>query len=359
MISSGLPFSPFAMVRDIRKILVIRLSSIGDIVHALPAVAALGTTFPDAEISWLVEVRYASLLEGNPFLKRVLTLDTLGWRNHLFSARTAREAAQTVRALRSETFDAAIDFQGLIKTGVVGRLARARRRVGLASNRLREPAAAFFYTEQAPAPEAEHVVEENLALAEWMGAQVHTWQFPLPRAEADERWAAEILARMSIREFILISPGAGWTAKRWPPSNYARLIARLEEEGPWSIVLSGSTAEEEEIQMIVAESGARRAHYVPASIRQFIALARLARLFIGGDTGPLHLAAALGVPVVAIYGPTGPARNGPFAAADITLWNREPANHTRRAKKPRFLQGISVEDVVAAVRARLARTHEG
>ncbi len=347
------------MLRDIRKLLVIRLSSIGDIVHALPAVAALGTAFPAAEISWLVEARYASLLEGNPFLKRVLTLDTLGWRKRLLSPQTAGEVIGNVRALRAEAFDAAIDFQGLVKTAVIGRLARARRRVGLPPEWLREPAAGLLYTEQAPALSVKHVVEQNLALAQWMGARVDAWQFPLPSAEGDERWAAETLAQMNAGEFILVSPGAGWIAKRWPPSSYAQLIARLEREGPWSIILSGSAAEEEEIRMILRESGARRAHYAPASIRQFIALARRARLFIGGDTGPLHLAAALGAPIVAIYGPTNPARNGPFAAADITIWNREPVNHTRRAKKPRFLEGISVEDVVAAVRARLARTHEG
>ncbi|HLI30426.1 MAG TPA: lipopolysaccharide heptosyltransferase I [Terriglobia bacterium] len=347
------------MVRDIRKILVIRLSSIGDIVHTLPAVAALGTTFPDAEISWLVEARYASLLEGNPFLKRVLTLDTLGWRKRPFSPQTAREMIGNVQALRAEAFDAAIDFQGLVKTAVIGRLARARRRVGLPSEWLREPAASLLYAEQAPALNAKHVVEQNLALAQWMDARVDAWQFPLPSAAADERWAAETLTQMNAGEFILVSPGAGWIGKRWPPSSYAQLVARLEMEGPWSIILSGSEAEEEDIRMILRESGAQRAYYAPASIRQFIALARRARLFIGGDTGPLHLAAALGVPIVAIYGPTDPIRNGPFAATDITIWNREHVNHTRRAKKPRFLQGISVEDVVAAVRARLARTHEG
>lgn len=346
------------MVRDIRKILVIRLSSVGDIVHALPAVAALGTTFPHVEITWLIEARYASLLEGNPFLKRVLTLDTLGWRKRLFSPRTAREAARGIRLLRGGKFDAVIDFQGLVKTALIGRLARAQRRVGLASGWLKEPVAALFYSEQVMAHGAKHVVEENLALAGGMGAKADKWQFPLPCGAIDERWALETAARMNPEPFILISPGAGWIAKRWPPSSYAQLIARLEREGPWSIVVSGSAAEEEEIRLIVNESGARHAHYVPTSILQFIALARRALVFIGGDTGPLHIAAALGVPIVAIYGPTDPGRNGPFAAADITIWNGEPINHSRRAKQPRFLEGIPVEDVVAAVYARLARTHE-
>lgn len=346
------------MVRDIRKLLIIRLSSIGDIVHALPAVAALGTTFPGLEITWVVEARYAALLEGNPFVKRVLTVDTLGWRRRLFSLQTAREVARSIVTLRGDEFDAAVDFQGLLKTAIMGRAARTRRRVGLASAWLKEPVAGLLYNEHAPARGATHVVEENLALAKWMGAQIGSWFFPLPHDEADERWAQKTLAQMNVGSFIIISPGAGWTAKRWPPSSYARLIARLDTEGPWSILMTGSAAEEQDIRSIVKESGAGRAHYVPASIRQFIALARRALLFIGGDTGPLHIAAALGVPIVAIYGPTDPARNGPFAQADITIWNREPVNHTRRSKQQRFLEGISVEDVAAAVHTRLARAHE-
>ncbi|MGH9355203.1 MAG: lipopolysaccharide heptosyltransferase I [Terriglobia bacterium] len=346
------------MAPDIRKLLIIRLSSIGDIVHALPAVAALGATFPGLEITWLVEARYAALLESNPFVKKILTVDTLGWRKRLLSLQTAREVAGGIVTLRREQFDATVDFQGLLKTALIGRAARSRRRVGLASAWLKEPAAGLFYNEHAPAQGARHVVEENLALAKWMGARVESWNFPLPHDEADERWALDTLARMDVGPFMLVSPGAGWTAKRWPPSSYARLLGRLDAEGPWTILLTGSPAEEQDIRSIVKESGAGRTHYVPASIRQFIALARRALLFVGGDSGPLHIAAALGVPIVAIYGPTDPARNGPFAKADITIWNREPVNHTRRSKQPRFLEGISVEDVAAAVHARLARAHE-
>ncbi len=346
------------MAQDIQKILVIRLSSIGDIVHTLPAVAAIGTTYPEAEISWLVEARYAPLIEDNPFLKRILTVDTLGWRKRIFSIRTTQEVVQSISFLRSEAFDVAIDFQGLLKTALIGRLARSGRRVGLASGWLKEPSSGWFYTEQAPAAGAKHVVEENLALARWLGARINRWEFPLPHDEAEERWATEALARIQADAFILINPGAGWIAKRWPPSNYARLIARLEHEGPWSVILNGSQAEAGQIQSIVRDSGARRAHYVPASIRQLIALTRRARLFIGGDTGPLHIAAALGVPIVALYGPTNPGRNGPFAAEDIAIWTREKVNHTRRTRQIRFLEGISVEDVVTAVHARLARNHE-
>ncbi len=344
-------------MHDLRKILVIRLSSIGDVVHALPAVAALGTAYPNSKITWLIEARYAEILEGNPFVERVLTTNTLAWQKEPLSRRTLREAARTVRALREETFDAVIDFQGLIKTGIIARIARARRRIGLASKWLKEPGAALFYSERAPARGSRHVVEENLALVKWLGVQPGPWQFPLPRSEAGEQWAEAQLARLGAAQFILVSPGAGWAAKRWPPGCYAQLIGMLEQEG-WTVVLTGSAAEENEILAILRESAAQHAAYVPASIRQFITLARRARLFIGGDTGPMHLAAAVGTPIVAMFGPTDPSRNGPFDPADITLSNGEPVNHTRRAKTPRFLEGVSIADVVAAVHERLARNHE-
>lgn len=340
------------------RFLVIRLSSIGDIVHTLPAVAALGEAFPAAEISWAVEKRYACLVEGNPYVKRIVTFDTLGWRKQRNPVRTLREVSQSVRALRGERYDAVIDFQGLVKTGLIARLCRSPRRIGFAKWLHREPGAGLFYIDQVPSPPGKHVIEQNLALVEHLGAPARTWRFPLPLNSDDERSVEAALEKENIREFILVSPGGGWVAKRWSPGNYAALIGKLEAEFPWTVVLTGSPAERAAIAEILRASGARRARYLPATLGELIALARRTSLFIGGDTGPLHIAAALGVPVVALYGPTDPARNGPFSADDISLSTRQPVNHTRRGKSPRFLEGISLEEVLAAVRERMARVHE-
>ncbi len=344
-----------------RRFLVIRLSSIGDIVHGLPAVAALGETFPQAEIHWAVETRYARLLEANPFVHRILKLDTLGWRRRLSSTRTWEEIARGLVDLRRWEFDAAIDFQGLYKSALVARLSRARERMGFAENWLREPGAAAFYTERVAPQGREHVIEANLALVERLGVRrtdPARWQFPLPGTDEDDRVVESMLAELGTKEFILINPGGGWMSKRWAPDSYAELIQRLGREYPGHVLLTGSAEEEEMIAGILPRSGSQKARHVRTTLLQFIALARRAQLFLGGDTGSLHLAAAVRTPIVAIYGPTDPARNGPFCKADIILWNRGPINYTRRADRPAYLSGVSVDSVLAAIHQRLARAHE-
>jgi heptosyltransferase I len=338
--------------------LVIRLSSIGDIVHALPAVSALGETFPSARITWVVESRYASLLERNPFVRQVITVDTLGWRKHLAARDTWQHIVSTVQCLRDSDFDAVLDFQGLVKSGVIARLCRSRSRVGFARPWLKEPAATFFYNRRVHATGSQHAIQENLALVASLGAHCSAWRFPLPCSEGDEGYIDQILASSGVTEFIIVNPGGGWIAKRWPPAYYAELIRRLSPAFSGSFILTGSPPEGNVIQKIILASGSARALYFPTSLGQFVALARRAKLFVGGDTGPLHLAAAVGVPIVAFYGPTDPARNGPFSHADIVLSTQQPVNHTRRGKNPRFLEEIPVTDALEAVRLRLARADE-
>lgn len=340
-----------------QRFLVIRLSSIGDIVHALPAVSALGRTYPQAEIRWVVETRYAGLLERNPYVRGVLKLDTLGWRRQGLSAATVEEALRGVLALREFRYDAAIDFQGLWKSAFIARLSRSRERLGLAEYWLREPGAAVFYTERVSPVGRSHVIDQYLALAERLGAREEQREFPLPRTAEDDRHVERQLALLGAQEFIIVNPGGGWKAKRWGPENYAELIRALETRLPWKILLTGSPDEQELISEILNLAGTRQARYFASTLVQFIALARRAKLFVGGDTGPLHLAAAVGTPLVAIYGPTDPARNGPFSTADIALSGSGPINHTRRAAHPATITGVSVEAVLRAIAERLARTH--
>jgi len=343
-----------------QRFLVIRLSSIGDIVHALPAVAALGETHPDAEIHWAVESRYAALLEGNPFVHRAVKLDTLAWRRKLTSPTVVEEIARAIRSLLKVRFDAAFDFQGLYKSALIARLSRAGVRLGFAENWLREPAAGAFYTERVAPRGRGHVIEMNLALVERLGVRRLDragWRFPLPQNPADDEYIERQIAALGGRKFIVINPGGGWMSKCWAPESYAELTRRLEPEFSGEMLLTGSRDEEEMIQGIIRQSGSPRVRSVPTTIVQFIALVRRAKLFLGGDTGPLHLAAAVRTPIVAIYGPTDPMRNGPFSRDDVTLWNREPTTYTRRAERPAYLQGITVDSVVEAICKRLARAH--
>jgi lipopolysaccharide heptosyltransferase I len=345
------------MADPAQRFLIVRLSSIGDIVHALPAAAALAETFPQARIHWVVEKRYALLLEGNPHLHHLIAIDTLGWRRHLTSSATWLEIRNGVSDLRLPFYSAAIDFQGLWKSAVVAWLSRAQERIGFAERWLREPSAAVLYTQRVSPHERVHVVEENLALVERLGARTHRWQFPLPWNEEDDVHVEAQLTALDAENFIILNPGGGWRSKCWSPGNYAALIRQLAGARREQILLTGSPAEETLIEGILQSAGTQRARYLPTTLVQFIALARRARLFIGGDTGPLHLAAAVGAPIVGIYGPTDPARNGPFAADDIALSNQGPINHTRRGANPEYLSGISVKSVMAAVEKRLARAH--
>lgn len=371
------------MESSIQRFLVIRLSSIGDIVHALPAVAALGESFPKAEIHWVIEARYAGLLEGNPFVARAIQLDTLRWRREPLSPATLEEVARTVSSLRQAEYDAAVDFQGLVKSALLARLSRARERLGFSELWLREPAAAAFYTQRvslrpaAPSlvragsdrryPSADgHVIAMSLALVERLGARVPPpchWRFPLPHSAADDRYVEQALARQltGVGDFIIVNPGGGWKSKCWPPASYAELVRRLGPALPWKILLTGSPEEAPLIEEILARAATARAHYFPSSLSQFIALASRAKLFVGGDTGPMHLAAALGTPVVAIFNAAEPLntpeRNGPFSPRDITVTNRHTDGAERPAKHSRYLQGISVDAVLEAIRERLVRAY--
>jgi len=341
-----------------QRFLIVRLSSIGDIVHALPAAAALAETFPQAQIDWVVEKRHAQLLDGNPHLHRILILDTLGWCKHLPSSATWHEIHNGIGDLRQTRYDAAIDFQGLWKSAVVAWLSRARERVGFTAVGLREPSAGILYTQRVAPPGHVHVVKENMALVENLGACTERWQFPLPRNDQDDAYIEKQLAMFDSANFLIVNPGGGWRSKCWSPENYAALIRQWASTRSEAIILTGAPSDEPVIHGILTSAEVAGARYVPTTLVQFIAMTRRARLFLGSDTGPMHLAAAAGTPIVGLFGPTDPVRNGPFSADDITLWNRGPINHTRRGENPDYLPGISVESVMAAMEKRLARTHE-
>jgi heptosyltransferase I len=350
------------------RFLVVRLSSIGDIVHTLPAVAALGEAFPQAEVHWAVEPRYAGLLDGNPFVRRVIGIDTLGWRIRPASGATLEDVARTTLELRGVAYDVAIDFQGLVKSATIAWLSRSRERLGLAEYWLKEPLAGVFYTDRVAVRRDVHAIEESMALVERLTStsglppvssvglyDPEGWKFPLPRTTEADSYVEHQLTALGAREFIVINPGGGWMAKRWPPENYAELVHRLESELPYHFLLTGSPEEQPMIEGILQRAKARQAACFRSTLVEFTALVRRASLFIGGDTGPLHLAAAVRTPIVAIYGPTEPARNGPFSPEDIALSNSGPFDHTRRTKNPAYLQGVSVEAVLEAVRRRVLR----
>lgn len=344
-----------------QRFLVIRLSSIGDIVHTLPAVAALGRAHPRAEIHWAVENRFAELLRANPYVSRVIKLDTLSWRKNPTSGTVMSEIMRGFNALREYPYDAAIDFQGLMKSAVFAWLSHSQQRVGLAWGALREPLASLLYTQRVSPKNRTHIIEINLSLVEPFGACASEREFPLPDEPQDRETVRAQLDRLRIKEFIIVNPGGGWKSKRWFPANYSELIATLAAQIPFDFLVTGSPREENVALEIITGANIPHAKFFPSTLLQFVALARQARLLIGGDTGPLHLAAAVGTPIVALFNANDPRntpeRNGPFDPADIILCGPRRPKQARHDKDLNYLEGISVESVVRAAIERLGKAH--
>ena len=335
------------------RFLILRLSSLGDLVHALPAVAALRAAFPEARLDWLVESRWQDIIELNPHVSNVLAADTHAWRRAPLAARTWQSLAALRRTLRQARYDVTFDLQGLYKSALLAWLSGAPKRIGFAKGSVKESGATLFYTDSVKLPGNTHVIDMNLALAKAAGAREGPWQFPLPtRPEEDaevERW----LVSQQLRDFVVLSPGGGWRSKCWPLERYAALHNILARERGWRTVLNTGPGEEALANQFLAEARVTRPVHFSQSLRHLVVLLRRARLLLSGDSGPLHLAAAAGTPVVGLYGPTDPVRNGPPSppARAVVLHHREKGVVTyKHADKPSpAMLAITVEEVVAAV----------
>jgi heptosyltransferase-1 len=330
----------------------------GDVLHAIPAVSSLRKTFPNARIGWVIEERWAELicspgtprsgprLAQRPLVDRVHVVDTRGWRKALLS-RTTRWAVTTiVQEMRSEKYDVVIDFQGAVRSALLGRSSGAPVVYGFAQPR--ENAASMFYTRQVLSA-ATHVVDQNIFLARAVARRDLTMGTPeLPRDPSAESSVANRLKLLNVSSFAILNPGAGWGAKQWPAERYGQVAKLLAEKtGISSLVNYGPG--EEKLASQVGHASCGFAQAITASISELIALTRRASLFIGGDTGPLHLAALLDIPVVAIFGPTNPARNGPYGTRSVVLRNQESVtSHARTPLPEPAMLEIGVDHVLQA-----------
>ena len=334
--------------RIAKRVLIVRLGSMGDIIHTLPVAATLHASFPDWEIDWLVERRWRSVLDGNPGLARVIEFDTLAWRGGFLSPSSWRELSDATRQLRERQYDFALDAQGAIKSAVACLLSRAQQIVGFANPWLREPAAALFYSRRIE-PEAAHVVEANLALAQVLGAKQLAFDFPLPQGDP-----AALPPELPDGELAVVNPGAGWQAKQWSSAGYAAVCDALEERFGLPVVLNCGPAEVPLAEEVRRAATRARPSPFTGGIPGLIALLRRACLVIAPDTGPLHLAAALGVPTVALFGPTDPARNGPYGnRGRIFRPENARTSHSRTASGNDLMRQINPEEVIQAAQELL------
>jgi lipopolysaccharide heptosyltransferase I len=355
----------------IERLLVVRLSAMGDVIHTLPAVYALRQAFPRSVIGWLIESRWAELLCApqsprrgprsgqRPLVDEVHTVNLKAWGKSLFSIATWQSAATVWNDVRSAHYDLAVDLQGAMRSAVLGRSSGARVVYGAAEPR--EAPASLWYTRKAVA-RGRHVIEQNLSIVDAITgrktkASAADISCQLPSDPEAEARIGQHLAELDIGEFAILNPGAGWGAKRWPAERFGEVARRLASMGICPLVNYGP-GEEDLFRLVLAASGGT-AKPAKGSITELIALTRRARLFIGGDTGPLHLAAALRVPVVAIYGPTDPARNGPYGTRSIVLRSPESVtSHARTAEPDDAMLSIGTDAVAAAAEKLLSDARE-
>jgi heptosyltransferase-1 len=316
-------------------VLVVRLGSMGDVIHALPAVATLKHGLPGRHVSWVIDPRWACLLDGNPFVDQVVLLDR----------RSLSGIKHAWRELRARRYALAVDFQGLCKSALAASCARPDRIYGFHQSQAREPVAALFYSKRVRA-QASHVVDRNLELAAAAGASSILYSFPLPAGHAE--------GELPEGGFVLASPFAGWAGKQWPLEYYSLLAHGLQQELGLPLVLNGPPR--------AADALARAAGAVAhvSTIPGLIHATRRASAVVGIDSGPMHLAAALDKPGVAVYGPTDPARNGPYGKSFTVLRAPGAATTYRRRQEidPSMLD-ISPAAVLAALKDRLAGRTRG
>jgi heptosyltransferase-1 len=326
------------------NILIVRLSALGDVVHAIPAAAALRRAFPQARIDWLVEARHRAIVDLVTVVDHVSVVrqsSVGGW-------------TRVLRELRAVRYDVALDFQGLTKSAVLARGSGATRVAGFSLRDLREKIARPFYTSAADA-EGGHAIMKNLRLLQTVG--IHDSRIEFPIAEADSPALAALRTSIADRRFAVINPGAAWPNKRWPAERYGALAAAIRRDAALIPIVLWGPGEEDLARAVVASSSGAAELAPPTCVRDIVAISRAADLFVAGDTGPLHIAMAVSTPTVSVFGPTDPARNGPWSAGDLVVSraDRCGCHIDRRCRQANWcLDDISVTEVAAAVQKRLA-----
>ncbi len=332
------------------RFLIVRLGSLGDVIHGIPVAAALRERYPSSRIDWLVDPKYTEVLRLVKGLNAAIPVDP---RRH------PRALLSTLSGLRRVRYTAAIDLQGLFKSAVLARLAGAWQTIGFPKPHLREPGAAALYTDRTDPGDHRHVIFKNLALLAPLGIRQPHTSFPLawPHSEALEE-----VRRRAGHAYALLNPGAAWPNKRWPPERFGALATSiLKTSGHRSVVLWGP-GEEALANAVVEASGDAAVLSPPTTVVDLFAVAAGARIAVSGDTGPLHIAAAVGTPVVALFGPTQSDRNGPWSTDDITVARTERCSCLYKRKcrtNTPCIEDIDVAEVAEAVRARLQRGRRG
>jgi len=350
------------------NILIVRLSSIGDIVHTLPALAAIRKALPEAEISWAVEKSSAEILRNNQLIKNLIEIDTRSLRGGKLVENILIDVTRQLRQLREFEFDVALDFQGLLKSATIAKISKAARRFGFARQNLREPASRFLLTDTIGVQQKSHVIRKNLILAQKalnIPVPASDFEFPIFTEDAHKTEAEEIIKKTG-SNFAILNPAGGWVTKLWHAEKFGVLADKLWEENNLISVVTTAPNEKDLARRVLQTSASGKVLLAQPTLKGFYELAKRAKIYVGGDTAPTHIATAAKTPVVGIFGPTEWWRNGSPNSEDICIerWDigcRIDCN--RRACSNWICMDTSVEIVLEAVQKRLekaetyARTH--
>jgi heptosyltransferase-1 len=340
------------------RILIVRLSALGDIVHAIPVLAAIKRQWPEVRIDWIVEHAYAPILSlVNGLHRRVVvrgpaTAETAGTISFGGLAAYASAAAH----LRAQRYDAALDLQGLIKSATWARVSGAERVIGFDPAQLREPLAGRLYSETVLPPERAHVIQKNLSLLQALGVESGPVELPLAPVASTPTIEA-IAAIGGPGKYVVLNPGAAWPNKRWPAERFGALAAALRDRRGLRSFVTWGPAERDLADAVCRASNGAAQPAPPTAIADLAVMMRDAALVISGDTGPLHIAAAMGAPLVGLYGPTWPERNGPWDPEDVVISRAGECvcHHKRRCLRGSpCIDDIAIGEVIDAAERRLA-----
>lgn len=345
-------------ISQVMKVLIIKLSSIGDVVHTLPAFAAIRQAFPSAEIDWVVEKNSAEILRNNPLISKLIEVDTKSLRKKNAFGKNFSLARESLRQLRSVKFDVALDFQGLLKSAMIAKLSRAARRCGFSKELLREPASRFLLTETFSVNSRTNIIRKNLSLVEKalkIPVPDKDFEFPIFTNE-NHRIEAEEIINTADENFAILNPATSWVTKLWDTQKYGQLADKLWEKHGLVSVVTTAPNEKNIAEKVLNASKSGRIIVSTPSLKGFYELAKRSRVYIGGDTGPMFLAVAAKTPIVGIFGPTEWWRNGSPNEDDIGVERTDidcRIDCHRRTCSKWICMDIEVETVFQAVQKRL------
>lgn len=332
---------------NFEKVLIIKPSALGDVVHSLPFLDAIHERFPEARIHWLIASAFQDLLRDHPMISRLWTIDKDRWKRLSNVGETVRSVRKLMGELEAERFDLVVDLQGLFRSGLLCGATRAPIRVGFREAREGSP---FFYTHRVRGGVDLHAIERYMKIAGCLGAPTDRLVFPF----AEPPRNSAVLDSLP-GEYAVMAPSAGGEAKKWPAEKFGELAAHL----PWpSLVISGRSDASLADRVVALSRGKAVSLAGRTSLREVVEVIRRSKFLISNDTGPMHVAAALGVPVFALFGPTNPLRTGPYGGSSTVITAGLPCSPCYRRKKCAkwiCMERISVDRVLRAVEARIGR----